>query len=219
MQYLVNGAQFDISTVRGLAVAISAITNGNPPVATATTAPDDGSVVVVSSGWAGIDGRPFLSGGKSGNSFQLTGMNTTNQQMYFPGAGAGLYAAMSGWTPITQITGIDQTGGEQNAAEWNYVNDPTGEGQSMPTNKTPLVLTFTMHYDPDLPWYNALIAIDEAKAPIVVRERLPSGRQNLFAGFMSFQKFATRTPNEIQTVTGVLRVNKSTPYSAIVQGS
>lgn len=219
MQYLVNGAQFDISTVRGLAVAISALTNANPAVATAATAPTDGSIVVVESGWAGINGRPVLTGGRSGQNFNLLGANTSDTNLFFPGAGVGQYAPVSGWVALDQITGIEQTGGEQNAAEWNYVEDPTGEGQSMPTNKSPLVLTFTQHYDPDRPWHDALIAIDKAKSPIVVRERLPSGRVNLFAGFMSYQPFATRTPNEIQSVTAVLRVNKYSQYAATVQGS
>ena len=170
-------------------------------------------------GWAGINVRPANVANPTANSFALAGFDTTDATRYLPSLSAGSYRVMSGFTAMDQITGIELTGGDPNSVEWVYVEDPTGQSQSMNTNKNPLVMTFTQHYDPDKPWFNALIAVAEAKLPIVVRERLPSGRVNLFAGSMAFQQFPTRTPNEIQVVTATLRINKFSVYPAPVSGS
>lgn len=218
-QYLVNGAQYAISTVRGLAVAIDSITNASPAVATATSAPAAGSVIVVESGWAGLNGKPVYVQNVSGTTFSLAGTDTSDTDKYVEGLSAGSYRVMSSFVSLDQITGIELSGGDSNSVDWTYVEDPTGDAQSMPTNKNALSLTFTQHEDPTKAWYSALQTIDTAKTPIVMRETLPSGRVNLFAGYASFQPFAGREANNILTCSTVIRVNKWTAYDSEDAGS
>ena len=54
MQYFVNGAKYAVSTTLGAAVAISAITNDDPAVATAAVLPAEGDVVLLDSNWTDL---------------------------------------------------------------------------------------------------------------------------------------------------------------------
>lgn len=54
------------------------------------------------------------------------------------------------------------SGGDQQFYQFQYVEDFNSTQHQKPTFKNAMTLTFTMDYDPSLPWYNDLIAADQA---------------------------------------------------------
>ena len=71
----------------------------------------------------------------------------------------------------------------------------------MPTFKNAMGLNIVMDYDPDLPWYDALVEADRLKVPVVLRETLPNEDVLYYYGYLGFNKVPTHTVNENMTVT------------------
>jgi len=90
-----NGTVFSVSTAFGTALALTAITNANPGVATTTTPPVDGTIGVIASGWPGINNRVVRSASAAATTFALEGLDTTSVVKYPAGAGAGTFTPAS----------------------------------------------------------------------------------------------------------------------------
>lgn len=196
----INGAKYAVSTQLALAVAISALSNGDPAVATAAALPANGDVVVVDSGWTELSGVAVRVANAAAGTFQLEEVDTTDTTRFPPGEGIGTYRIASGFTSLTQVRNVEVTGGEQNFFNYQYVEDPSSQQRQKPTSKNPQTTTITMDYDPNLGWYDALIELDRKKEPVVLRETLPGGDVIYYHGYLSFQKNPTKTINENMTV-------------------
>lgn len=196
-QKFINGTKFAISTVLGAAVNTTGVSNANPGVVTTATTPVNGDIVLMGSNWSELNGVVARVAGVVANtSFQLEGINTTDTARYPAGEGSGNYRKASSFISLTQITDVKISGGEQNFAKWQYVEDPSGREQQAPTNKSAISREITLHYDASLPWYNALIEADRKREPVVLRETLPDGAVIYSVGYVSFQKIATGSVNE-----------------------
>lgn len=207
-QYFINGAKYAFSTVLGEAVEISAITNGDPPVVEALVAPTDGDIVLLRSNWTELNDLAAYADNVVGDTFELASVNTADVQFYpedeeLPAS----YQVVSGFTSLSQIRDIQQTGGDTNQFTWGYIDDASPRQRSKPTDQNPLVLTFTMDDDPTLPWHQALIDVSKRRQLVTMRERLPTGDVLLYTGYMSFQPSPTRVRNENATVTATMSIN------------
>lgn len=207
-QYFINGAKYAFSTVLGEAVEISAITNGDPPVVEALVAPTDGDIVLLRSNWTELNDLAAYADNVVGDTFELAGVDTSDIQFYpedeeLPAS----YQVVSGFTSLSQIRDIQQTGGDTNQFTWGYIDDASPRQRSKPTDQNPLVLTFTMDDDPTLPWHQALIDVSKRRQLVTMRERLPTGDVLLYTGYMSFQPSPTRVRNENATVTATMSIN------------
>lgn len=207
-QYFINGAKYAFSTVLGEAVEISAITNGDPPVVEALVAPTDGDIVLLRSNWTELNDMAAYADNVVGDTFELASVNTADVQFYpedeeLPAS----YQVVSGFTSLSQIRDIQQTGGDTNQFTWGYIDDASPRQRSKPTDQNPLVLTFTMDDDPTLPWHQALIDVSKRRQLVTMRERLPTGDVLLYTGYMSFQPSPTRVRNENATVTATMSIN------------
>src|SRR5690606_26167066 len=96
------------------------------------------------------------------------------------------YRVASGFTNLSQIRAIDQTGGDSNSFTWGYIDDRSPRQRSKPTDQNPLVLTFTMDDDPTLPWHDALVEVSKKRQLVVMRERLVTGDVLLYTGYLSY---------------------------------
>lgn len=199
--YFVNGAQYSFSTALGTAVPVTAITNADPAVASATSPPTDGTIVVVKSGWSGLNDTIAKTANADTSTFELAGVDTTDTTRYPAGAGAGSVQPVSTWAALSQISDISMSGGDQQFYQFQYVEDVNGRQRQKPTFKNAMTLTFTLDYDPTLAWYAALIAADAAGELVALKTVLPSGDTILYLGYLSFNKVPTATKNENQHVT------------------
>ncbi|MEV8518671.1 phage tail protein [Dyella marensis] len=195
-----NGTRYSVSKTLAAAVAISAISNANPAVASAATPPADGSIVILTSGWGDLQPVARTKGGTA-NNFQLERVDTTDTVDFPAGQGAGSFALVSDWFEIDQVRNSAITGGEQQFFTYQYVNDRKSLQKQKPTFKTPVVITLTLDYDPDKPWYDGLIAADELKDPIVLRAILPNGQEMYYYAYPSFNPEPIGPANENQTNT------------------
>lgn len=207
-QYFINGAKYAFSTVLADPENITSITNANPPVASTLVPPADGDIVLLRSNWTELNDMAVYADNVSGSGFELAGVDTSDIQFYpedeeLPAS----YQVVSGFTSLSQIRDIQQTGGDTNQFTWGYVDDASPRQRSKPTDQNPLVLTFTMDDDPTLPWHQALIDVSKRRQLVTMRERLPTGDVLLYTGYVSFQPSPTRVRNENATVTATMSIN------------
>lgn len=200
----INGAKYAVSTSLAAAVAVSAISNADPAVATTATPPTTGSVVVLKSGWTTINESVARVGVTTANTFQLEGVDTTSTARFPPGEGAGVYQVAGDFVSLSQVRDVQVTGGEQQYYQFQYVEDESGQQRQSPTFKNAQTMTIVMDYDPDLPWYQTLIDLDRLKEPVVLRETLPNEDVIYYYGLISFNKSPTKAINENMQVSASL---------------
>lgn len=178
-----NGTVFSMAKLTAAAVAITAISNANPGVASCAAPPAANSIGVLQSAWPALNNRVVEVGAVVANtSFALQGFDTTDVTQYPAGQGAGSIQVVNtaDWVPFSQVSSMAKSGGTQQYFQWQYVEDPTGLQQQRPTIKNAKVITLTFDYDPTLAWYDALVAADRLKAPVVLRAVLPGGAGTLY---------------------------------------
>lgn len=197
----INGALYAVSTQLAAAIAVSAISNADPAVASSVTPPANGSVVVLNSGWPNLNDSVARAANQvAGTSFELEGVDTTNLALYPAGEGAGNFRVASSFVGLSQVRDVTMEGGDQNFFQYQYVEDQGGRQRQKPTFKSAMTTNILMDYDPDLPWYLALIELDRQREPVVLRETLPAGDVIYYYGYISFNKVPTKTINENMTV-------------------
>src|SRR5690606_1770050 len=140
--------------------------------------------------------------------FDLSQVDTTDEGLYPEGeAQPASYQVAGDFISLSQIRDIQQSGGDTNQFTWGYIDDKSPRQRSKPTDQNPLTLTFTMDYDPTLPWDAALEAVSKSRQLVVMRERLPTGDVLLYTGYLSYQKSPSRVRNENMTVTATMSIN------------
>lgn len=172
---LSTGSVFRIASAYGPVVAMTAITNDAEAVATLASGHGcvAGDPIELSSGWGRLDGRVVRVKSVASDDVTLEEIDTTSTTVYSPGSGVGSIRRITGWVNITQVNDINTSGGTPNFADGSD-NDSVVEVQ-LPTTKSPVVMNFTCHDDPALPWYAACVAADEARVPYGYQMVSPGG--------------------------------------------
>ena len=186
----INGTRYSMSTALAAAVPITAITNAKPAVASVATPPADKSVLVLKSAWTNLNETVARSANADADSFEIAGVDTTNTVLYPAGSGAGNFQAVTSWVELDQVRDVVMAGGDQQFFNYQYVEDPTSRQRQKPTFKNAMTMTVSLDYDPDKPWYAALIEADRMREPVVVRGVLPNGSTLFYYAYPS----STRCP-------------------------
>lgn len=198
----INGAKYAVSTQLAAAIAITALSNANPAVASTVTPPANGDIVVLNSGWTNInEGVYRASNVVAATSFKLEGVDTTDVVRYPATEGVGAFQKASAFVSLSQVRDVAMSGGDQNYYQFQYVEDEGGRQRQSPTFKGAMSMKIEMDYDPSLPWYDALITVDRLKVPCVLRETLPAGDVIYYVGILAFNKVPTKGINQNMTVT------------------
>lgn len=207
MQYFPNGAKFSIATVLSTARPITLISNAAPPLASAVTLPTDGDIVILESNWTDLSEQVTYAKNPASGAFELAQIDTTDENVYYPGESAGYYKVASDFISVSQVREVATSGGDINNFSWGYVDDASLRQRSRPTDANPLVLTFTLDWDPDKPWAVELEKISKKRMLTVLRERLPTGDVLLYSGYVAYQKMPSHARNENMTVTATMTIN------------
>lgn len=194
-----NGSTFAISAALSGSKAVSSITNASPGVATATTHGFTNGDILVGTFPSRLDQRPFRVANQVTNAFDLEGIDTTSTAVYPTGFGAGTVLKAGSFTNLSQTTDVAGSGGEQQFAQWAFIED--GRQRQRPTFKNARALQLTMHYDPSLAWHAALLAADLAGDVRVFKVTLPTGRLLYYSVYVGFDGQPTISINENMTVT------------------
>ena len=203
----VNGSRFAVSTSLAAAVAITAISNANPAIADAATLPAEGDILLLTSGWPDLSGQVVRAANPAAGKFTLEGVDTTNTALFPAGEGAGVYEKVSSFVSFSQVLGVSMSGGEQNFHDFRFVEDRGNRQRRKPTYKSAITFNFRLAYDPNLPWYAALEAIDKAGREVILRETLPEGDVIYYSGYLSFQKIPSKELDVNQEVVATFSIN------------
>lgn len=214
-----NGTVFSMAKLTAAALAITAISNADPGVASCANPPIAGSIGVLTSAWPGINNRVVQVGTVVANtSFVLSGYDTTDVTQYPAGLGAGssiIVVDPTVWVPFSQVASLAKSGGTQQYFQWQYVEDQTNLQQQRPTYKQAKVITLTFDYDPSLSWYAALVEADRLQQPVVLRAVLPGGDTLYYYVYPSFDGDPTMTLNQNMTNTATFSlISLVTRYDA-----
>lgn len=200
---LPNGAKYAISTALATLVPITAASNANPVSLSAGVLPAPNDIVLIQSGWSGLNGRAGKVGTAAAGAFTLPGIDTTVVADYPEDEGVGGYQIASTFVGLTKVAQFTKEGGEQNSTTRQYLDDPNSTQVSFPTYKSAIQYNIELDYDPALPWHAALLNASNKRAPVVLRQTLPGGDVIVMAGLISFDDIPSQEINEVMAVNAV----------------
>ena len=197
---LPNGSTISISTGFGSNVAVSAITNADPGVATATAHGfTDGDIVVfASSGWANLEGRVVRVDNSATNAFDLEGVNTTSTTRYPTGGSASTVKEATGFVQITGILEPNGTGGEQQF--WEGAPLEARRNQRIPTTQSAAGIDFRAAYDPTASWWDYVSDAADDVEPRVILLTLANGAKLYYYCYVGMSVIPSLTRDQPMTV-------------------
>lgn len=177
MPSLPTGARHSLCTEFGPSIAVTAISNAAEAVCTAEGHTfQAGDIVLIESGWSRLNNRAFRVKAVSGDTFTLEGKkaNTSNQEFYNPGGGAGSVKKALTWVDLSGILSASTSGGEAKKVTYRYMNDENE--QELNDGWTPVSRSMEMDSDEiDGPGYNALLELTEVQSTTIMRTVMRSG--------------------------------------------
>lgn len=196
---LPNGVTFALATTYGATKTVSAITNANPGVASATAHGfSDGDYVEVTSGWSRLNNRIVRVDAPTTDAFNIEGIDTSSTLNYPSGTGAGSAREITAWTQISQIMELSTSGGEMQFTTYSFLEQDF-ESQ-LPTQSSPMTITMGIADDPSLPGYIAVKALADTRALVGLKATMPNGSVILYNGYVSFNETPTMTKNSVMVV-------------------
>lgn len=197
---LPNGSTISLASTYGADKTLSALSNANPGVATleASHGVIVGDILVVTSGWAKLNGRVARASVVATNDVSLEGMNTTSTTSYPSGSGTGTVKEVTAWQQITQILETNSSGGEQQFHTYSFLEDDNEH--QIPTVKSPVAYKFKIADDATLAHYSVLDAADLGRLPQAVRLVLPSGSVLYWNAYITLSRIPTLTKNELMAL-------------------
>lgn len=195
---LPNGATVEIASGLATAVTITAVTNADPAVATATNSLAADDYVVVTSGWSRLNNKVVRVSAADGTSFTMEDIDTSDTGVYTAGSGTGSAQEITGWTQLQQILSSSSTGGEQQFLDYQLLESDAAV--RIPTFKAPAGLSFTVADDPSLAGYALAKTANDDREPRAVRVTLPNGAKLLYNAYISLAPSPSLTVNEVMSV-------------------
>ncbi|MGX5220230.1 phage tail protein [Pseudomonas segetis] len=211
---LPNGAVVAIAASYDAPVSVTAITNANPAVATATAhGLTDGDLIEVTSGWSRLNSRVVRVANSDTNTFELEGINTSDTNLYPAGGGIGEVKGIATMTQITQVLEFTTSGGDQQFVTYSFLEEDVEH--QIPTVKSASSFAMTIGDDASLPWYALLSAANDDRVPRAVTVTLPSGSLIAYNGYVTLNKTPTLTKNEIMGLQSTVSLtSEPVRYSA-----
>lgn len=198
------GARVEFGSALGTAITASVVSNATSAVVTLGTGHgfSTGEYAVFSvSGWSLLQGRVARVSAQDGTSITLEDIDTSGTASYPAGQGTGSVQKVSTWTEITQIAGVESSGGDQNFADASMLVDI--DDKQIPTSRSPTNYTFTVHDDTALSWYPTLRTVADGGAARPMRINKPGGGKFLANGYWAFGE----NPQLSRTETTKVRVS------------
>lgn len=200
---LPDGATVMIATALAAAKVITGISNAAPPVAAAAGNDlTNGDLVWLKSGWQKLTDRVVRAAGVSADAFSLERQDTLSTQRYPTGGGAGTFQKISEWTQITQILGFTTGGGDQQFANFSYLEEDWE--RQLPTVTSAQSITLDIADDDKLPGYIALKAASESRVLTPFKLTLPDGALILYNGIFALNETPTLTKGNVMAVKATI---------------
>jgi hypothetical protein len=197
---LPNGVTMAIATALAAPITITAVTNANPAVATATAhGLSNGDIVVVTSGWSRLNNRVLRVSGSAANTFNYEGYDSSSTATHPIGTGIGTVTKITTLTQITQVLETTSSGGEMQFATFSFLENDF-ETQ-LPTQASAQSISMTIADDPSLAGYIARKNAAVTRALTALRLQMPNGSVLYYNGYISFDETPTMTKNQVMSVS------------------
>jgi hypothetical protein len=209
-----EGSRFLFSNTLAAAKTITAITNANPAVATATAhGYSDGDEIVLTSGWEDATDTVWKVDELTTDTFSLLGLNATSTNFYPAGSGAGTAQKVSNWTEIPQVLSIATAGGDARfttispIARRNSINVPTGFNATS--------ITLTLGHDAANATYQSMLDISRSLSKVAFKMVLSGGAVTYGYGYMSVSEAPSLNVNQANQVTAAITLlGRSISYAS-----
>lgn len=195
----------------GANLTISAITKANPGVATSTAhGLLDGDYVYLNNvqGMYQVDGRVVRVAGKTTDTFQLEGVDTTSFGTFSSGVANKITFGTTVGTGLT----VNVSGGDFDFIDYTTIHDTVR--RQLVGLASPTVINMDLIWDPTDAAYAALKAAADNQAIRSFRFTFASGYKWLFAGYVGFTGAPTGSSQEVVKTPLVITSNgRLTTYS------
>ena len=187
---IATGTTIAVASTYSAVFAMSAITNATEAVATLAGGHGTavGDFLEVTSGWDLLTGRIVRAKTVSTNDITFELINTVGG-LYPVGTGIGSIRRITAWTNITQVQGMDTSGGDINFADITTISDRTQK--QVPTTRSAQQITMTVFDDPALAWYAPVTVASDGTLPTGLRIIFPNASRLVANGYYSLQKTPT----------------------------
>jgi hypothetical protein len=193
-----EGSKFQFSTTFASAKSISALSNANPAVASATAhGYIDLDEILLTSGWEDANDSVFRVDQLTADTFSVTGLNSTNTTFYGAGTGIGEAKKISGWTDIPQVLTIDTQGGDAKFTEVQLL--AARNGIKIPTGFNASSVTLNLAHDPQLAGYQTMLDISRTFTKCAFRVTGSGGTAYSY-GYMVVSEVPKMTAGQVNQV-------------------
>jgi hypothetical protein len=203
--YFPEGSSQQFSQTFASAKTISAITNANPAVATATAhGYTTGDEILLTSGWEDATDSVYKITVLDANSFSITGLDASNTSFFPAGTGAGSAQKISGWTTIPQVLSVSSSGGDarftdvQLLSKRNAVKVPTGFNATS--------ITLSLAHDAAQANYITMVGISRNLSKCAFKQVISGGAINYGYGYMSVSEMPKLNVNQVNSVDCAITV-------------
>ena len=210
-----SGTITSVATVLAPAKTITSISNAAEAVVNSVAhGYNAGDIVLVFSSWGRLNYRAFKVKSPTTDAFTLQECDTSNQEQYTPGGGAGTVRKVTTWVDLDRTMKHASSGGDAKQVAVKFSESDVEV--SINDGFTAVQRTFEMDADMiGTPGYTALRTLSQTNASTIVRRRAKTGAVSLIPGTVSFNEEEIESEGSIVTVKGTINgQNISTRYAA-----
>ena len=210
-----TGTAHSVATALATAKTVTGVTNAVEAVVSSVAhGLSNSDIVLIYSGWGRLNFRAFRIKNVLTDSFALEGADTTNTDLYSPGAGIGTVRKVSTWVDLDRTMNHSSSGGDAKTVNVKFIESDV----EIVLNDGFNAVQRTFDMDADMigtPAYAALKMLSATDADTVVRRRAKSGAVSLIPAKVSFNEEETLSEGQAVTVKGTFNAqNISTRYAA-----
>ncbi|WRQ11916.1 tail fiber protein [Serratia phage vB_SlqS_ZDD2] len=203
---LPNGARVFVQKTIGAALAFTGATNATEAVFTVadgTKVKVGDPVMIRSDDWNALDGMVAKVKAAEATKVTLSLVDTSNKNKYPAGAVTGKLIPITAWQEIPQITEVDNSGGEQQYVQVQFLSDD--RQRNLATFKTAKTQVYTFAHDSSLPIYPVLRAADESGDVLACYMYVPKAKETRYwSATMTFDDQPQTAVNQVETVQASL---------------
>lgn len=209
-----EGSSQQFSSTFAAAKTISALTNANPAVATATAhGYSTNDEILLTSGWEDATDSVYKVTVIDANSFSIQGLDTSDTDYFPAGSGAGSAQKISAWTAIPQVLTINSSGGDARftdvapLAKRNAIKIPTGFNATS--------VTLSLAHDASNANYQTMLGISRTLSKVAFKQVISGGAVTYGYGYMNVGEFPKLNNNQVNTVDAAMTIlGRSISYAS-----
>jgi hypothetical protein len=194
------GVAFYVSQTFAATKTVSGVTNANPAVATSTAhGYSNGAELLFVSGWERASNTVFRAANVSTNALDLSGLNSSNTNLYGSGSGTGTLSLISSWIEIPQVLGISTSGGDAKNITVNPLK--LVQGILLPNGFNPAQITLTIGSDESLSNWATLLDISRSNTLVAFKAVKGSGAASYGYGYFQMAEVDSQGAEQVDTVS------------------